>query len=152
MKVVEFLKQRNVPFEIVPHPQVFDAQHLAESLHVRGREVAKTVLLRADRGYMYVVAVLPATKRVDLQKLSHAFGDCKMELATEVEIHDRCPDCEMGVLPPFGTPFGMKAVVDESLAMDEEIYFEGDTHHEAIRMKYADFQEVERPVRALFAV
>lgn len=110
------------------------------------------MLLRANGGFTYVVAVLPATKQIDMHRLSHAFGDSKMELATELEIKEHCPDCEMGVLPPFGTQYCMKTIVDESLATDKDIYFEGDTHHEAIRMKYEDFRRAEEPLTASFAV
>jgi Ala-tRNA(Pro) deacylase len=42
-------------------------------------------------------------------------------------------------------------VVDESLAADEEIVFEGENHEEAIRMKYRDYEAVEHPRRGHFA-
>jgi Ala-tRNA(Pro) deacylase len=67
-----FLVDKGIAFEMVSHRDTYDSQHLAEAMHVPGRHVAKTVLLRADRGFAYVVAVLPATKLVDLQRLSAA--------------------------------------------------------------------------------
>jgi Ala-tRNA(Pro) deacylase len=45
----------------------------------------------------------------------------------------------------------MKTIVDSSLADDEEIWFEGNTHNEAVRMKFADFQRLEKPQVAPFA-
>ena len=72
---------------------------MAQALHVPGREVAKTVLLRS-RGGPYVVAVLPATKSIDFKKASQALGGAPLELATELEIAEYCPDCEFGALPP----------------------------------------------------
>lgn len=152
MKVFEFLNQHRIPFELVPHQEAYDSQHLAHALHVPGEQVAKTVLIRANSGYTYIVAVLPATKRIDMQKLSHAFGESHIALATELEIKDFCKDCELGVLPPFGTQYCLKTVVDQSLASAEYIYFEAETHREAIRMKYKDFQRVEEPLTASFAV
>ena len=68
MKPDEFLKERGVAFEVILHSPTYDAQRMAAAVHVSGREVAKTVLLRADEGYAYFVAVLPATKRIDLPK------------------------------------------------------------------------------------
>jgi Ala-tRNA(Pro) deacylase len=146
-----FLQKRHVPFETVAHPAAFDAQHLAQALHTPGREVAKTVLLRADHDYSYIVAVLPATHVIDFKQLSTFLGGTLVELATEVEIAERCPDCEFGVLPPFGTHYGAKTIVDKSLTEDEYIAFESDSHTEAIRMKYADFYEFEHPLVASFA-
>ena len=51
MKVDEFLKQRNVEFDVIPHRETYDAQRMAQALHVPGREVAKTVLLKANGGF-----------------------------------------------------------------------------------------------------
>ena len=39
-----------------------------------------------------------------------------------------------------------KTLVDSSLAKEEEIVFEGNTHHEAIRMKFSDFCRLESPL------
>jgi Ala-tRNA(Pro) deacylase len=151
MKVQEYLRERDVPFEVMEHEPTYDAQHMAHAVHVHGQEVAKTVLLRANHGYSYVVAVLPATHRINLRKVSKMLGDAEIELATEIEISEHCPDCEFGALPPFGWKYGMKTIVDESLTKDEEIVFEGNTHAEAIRMKYSDFYRLAEPLVGSFA-
>ena len=146
MKVAEFLTNRKVDFKILSHPTAFDAQRLAQTLHIPGRVVAKTVLLRANGGYSYIVAVLPATKTIDFARASSALGGSKLELATEADLAAHCPDCETGVLPPFGSQYAMQTIVDESLAKDLEIVFEGNTHDEAIRMKFEDFRQIEEPL------
>ena len=91
---------------------------------------------------MYVVAVLPANKAVDFVQASRMMGGSKLQLANEIEISQRHPDCEIGALPPFGSRYGMKTMVDESLTADKEIVFEGNTHHEAIRMAFEDFRQL----------
>lgn len=146
MNVADFLKQRGVEFELIPHRDTFSAQRMAEELHMPGAFVAKTVLLRADRGYEYVVAVLPAAKRLDLSNASRALGGSRLEFATELEMLEHCPDCELGALPPFGSLYGMKTLVDEALSKNEWIVFEGNTHHDAIRIRFRDFQLVESPL------
>jgi Ala-tRNA(Pro) deacylase len=145
-----FLQKRHVPFETLAHAETFDAQHLAQALATPGREVAKTVLLRADHAYSYIVAVLPATRMVDFEALSKFLGGAEVEMATEAEIGELCPDCEFGVLPPFGTHYGAKTIVDESLTADEYITFDSESHTEAIRMKYSDYYEFEHPLVASF--
>lgn len=146
MNIAQFLKKQDVTFDLLPHSPTYDAQHLAHVLHVPGREVAKTVLLRANGGYRYLVVVLPATKKIDFSKASSALGGSKLQLATEIEISSHCPDCDMGVLPPFGSHYGMLTLVDESLTKDEQIVFEGNTHHDAIRMRFEDFRRIEEPL------
>jgi len=44
----------------------------------------------------------------------------------------------------------VKTLVDEPLTHDEEIVFEGNTHQEAIRMKYREFEQLEKPQVAAF--
>jgi Ala-tRNA(Pro) deacylase len=146
MNVQRFLNDRRVPFDILTHEPTYDAQHMAQAVHVSGREVAKTVLLRANHGYKYIVAVLPATSMIDFAMASRNLGDTELALATEIEMADICPDCEIGALPPFGSHYGLKTLVDESLAADEWIVFEGNSHTEAIRMKFADFCDLEHPL------
>ena len=46
MNIEKFLGDRQVAFDLIPHFETHDAQRMAATLHVPGREVAKTVLLR----------------------------------------------------------------------------------------------------------
>jgi Ala-tRNA(Pro) deacylase len=149
MDVKEYLRQRGAAFEAILHPDTYSAQRLAHALHVPGRDVAKSILLRAGDGY--VVAVLPATKDLNTHHISEALGGVKVELATEIEIGERFRDCEIGTLSPFGSQYGLTTIVEESLAAEEDIVFEASTHHEAIRMKFADFRRLENPRLIRFA-
>ena len=146
MNIADFLQQEKVKFDLIPHRDTYNAQTMAQTLHVSGHHVAKTVLLRADGGRAYVVAVLPASRSIDLQLVTQLLGGRHVELATEQEIAEHCPDCELGALPPFGSYYDMMTIVDASLDEDEEILFEGNTHHESIRMLFQDFRQIEQPV------
>lgn len=145
MNIQEFLARKNIEFDVMPHRETYDAQHMAHEVHVSGHHVAKTVLLRVGEPRDYVVAVLPASHNIDFQKARERFNTDVVELATEVEMSQRCPDCEMGALPPFGSLYEMKTAVDSKLASEENIVFEGALHTESIRMKYADFASLEDP-------
>jgi Ala-tRNA(Pro) deacylase len=146
MNIADFLRQEKVKFDVISHRDTYNAQTMAQTLHVSGHHVAKTVLLRADGGKAFVVAVLPASRSIDLHLASQLLGGRQLELATEKEIADKCRDCELGVLPPFGSYYGMMTIVDASISEDEEIVFEGNTHHETIRMLFGDFRSIEKPV------
>jgi len=153
MDITELLAVQQCWYEHIPHQPTYSAQRLAHELHVPGREIAKTVLLRAgiNGRHQFIVAVVPANKTVDFKRAAKLVRAGKVQLATELEIAAQCPDCDFGVLPPFGSRYGMKTIVDSSLAQDEEIWFEGNTHKDAIRMKFDDFQRLEKPQVANFA-
>ena len=52
MKTDQLLSERGVAFEVIRHRATYDAQRMAQTLHVPGRDVAKTVLfnIRNMRG------------------------------------------------------------------------------------------------------
>jgi Ala-tRNA(Pro) deacylase len=152
MDIPTFLAEQHCSFGVMPHTRTCTAQEMAHELHVPGREVAKTVLLQTSGDENFVVAVLPAHKQVDLRRVSELFGGSQVSLAREADITSHCPDCEVGALPPFGSRYGMKTVVDESLADDEAIVFEGNTHNEAIQMRFDEYRRVEEPLVAPIAV
>jgi Ala-tRNA(Pro) deacylase len=145
MNIQELLGRNNIPFDVLPHRETYSAQRMAQAVHVSGHQVAKTVLLRVGELPEYVVAVLPASHNIDFERARNALRTSRVELATECEMAQQCPDCDMGALPPFGSHYGMRTVVDEPLTADEVIVFEGRVHSEAIRMKYVDFARVENP-------
>jgi Ala-tRNA(Pro) deacylase len=149
MRLDEFLTSRQVPFTRLPHRAAYTANRVAQTLHVPGKEMAKTVLVRTGHGH--VLAVLPATHRVDLERLRQDLGEEQVGLATEGEMERLFPDCERGTMPPFGSLYQLPTLVDESLAADEEIVFEGQNHEEAIRMTYRDYEAVEHPRVGHFA-
>jgi Ala-tRNA(Pro) deacylase len=151
MNVAEFLKREKVDFKLLAHRDTYDAQRMAQSLHISGRHVAKTVMLRVNRGESFVVALLPANRAVDFELASQLLGG-HVELASEREMAENCPDCEVGVLPPFGSQYDMRTIVDRCLTEDDEIVFEGNTHHEAFRMLFDDFRRIEKPIIGEFSM
>jgi Ala-tRNA(Pro) deacylase len=144
MRVPDFLLQQDVPFETLLHPPAFTAQKRARFLHVPGREVAKAVLLQGPFGY--VLAVLPATQHVDAGRVTQALGG-PVRLADNDEIARVFPDCEWGVVPPFGTLYNLPVLLDAGIPPDTLMVFETTTHAEAVRLLCRDFERLERPRR-----
>jgi Ala-tRNA(Pro) deacylase len=151
MNVKTYLQEHQVPFQVLSHAHTGDAAHLAQALHCSGKHVAKTVLLHVNHGFGDAVAIVPANTIVDFTKASALLGGAEIRLATEQDVATRCPDCECGVLSPFGSQYGMKTIVDASLAGDA-IVFEGNTHEEAICISFNDFRRLESPLVGHFAV
>lgn len=152
MNIKEYLRECGVPFEIIPHRRAEGASQLARAVHESGKHVAKTVLLRVNHGYRDVVAILPSHLRVDPQQASKLLGGAQVRLGTEDDLALHCPDCERGVLPPFGSHYNLGTIADEALTEEEELVFEGNRHDEAIRLKWADFRRIESPIIGRFAV
>ena len=142
-RLKEFLDDQGVKYITISHSAAYTAQEIAATAHVRGKELAKTVMVKID-GTM-AMAVLPASYRVDLDLLRVASGSKTVELATEEEFAGMFPECDAGAMPPFGNLYGMAVFVAESLAEDEEIAFNAGTHTELIRLAYSDFERLVAP-------
>lgn len=143
MNVRDYLRQHNVGYELIRHEPSYDAQHLAQAVATAGREVAKTVLLVADGKWL--LAIVPAPESVDLERVREILDVDNVRLATESEVASCFPDCERGAIPPFGSAYNMDTLMDEDLAANAEITFEGNAHDEAVRMNMSDFLVVEAP-------
>ena len=53
-------------------------------------------------------------------------------------------------MPPFGGLYGLPVYVDACFPRSEEIVFQAGNHREVVRMKYAEFERLARPVVAEF--
>lgn len=130
------------------HTTAYTAQGAAATMQISGKELAKSVVLRA--GEEMILAVLPAPNHVRLDKLAAEVGK-SVWLASEQEFCNLFPDCEPGAMPPFGSLYNLPTYVDESLAADEAIVFNAGTHRDAIRMRYDDFVRLAKPKVCSFA-
>jgi len=151
MYVLDFLRSHGVWFEALVHRPASSSTKRARSVHVPGRRVAKTVLIKA--GDRFVVAVLPSTSQIDLGRLTEVVGApaSQVRLATSDELLELFPDCEPGVVPPFGRLYGLTTLVDSGLAESPEIIIGANTRHEGLRIRFRDFQTLEEPVPASFS-
>jgi Ala-tRNA(Pro) deacylase len=144
-----FLRENKVPFQTQHHPVAYTSQEVAASEHVPGKLVVKVVIVVADG--KQVMLALPATDRVDLDKVAAMLGASEVRLAEEREFKDTFPDCEVGAMPPFGNLYSVPVYVDRNLTNEETIICEAGTHTDTISLAYADFERLAQPTVADFA-
>ncbi|MBA7645868.1 hypothetical protein ES703_53627 [subsurface metagenome] len=133
----------------IHHSTAYTAQEIAASAHIKGENLAKTVIVKID-GKM-AMAVLPAKFKIDLARLKETTGSSVVELAAENEFVKVFPECEAGAMPPFGNLYDMKVYVDKTLTDAEEISFNAGSHSELIQLNYKDFENLVRPEIAYFS-
>jgi len=149
MDLQKFLKLKKVAFDRIQHPQAFSAQEVAAVEHVTGHKFAKTVVVKGgDEVYMLV---LPASRHVDFKKAGDLTGK-ELKMVSEEQMKQLFPDVEIGAEPPFGSQYGMKTFVDQSLKGVDTIVFRAGTHDQTIKMKFADYEKVEKPAFGSFAI
>lgn len=146
-RVQSFLEEGHVPFEVLEHPQAFTAQGVAHASHVSGWQMAKVVVVRASSGPP-LMAVIPASCRLDLKHFEAVTGRKGLSLVSEAEMREVFPDCETGAMPPFGNLYGLPVFVDEHFAHEQQVVFQAGSHREAVRVQWTDFERLVHPTVA----
>ena len=149
MKLETFLKEGGFNFEKHTHPKTYTSQELAHEEHVSGYIVAKPVIVKGSTEY--TMCVLPAPKHLDLTRVADVLMESEVRLATESEMAELFPDCELGAEPPVGSLFGMKTIMDTNLKDDDFLVMQAGTHTEAIKMRREDWERCCEPTEAQIA-
>jgi Ala-tRNA(Pro) deacylase len=65
-------------------------------------------------------------------------------LATEQELVSLFPDCEGGAIPPLGSAYRLKTLVDSSLLEQPEVFFESGDHEHLVKVTGEQFSRLLR--------
>ena len=133
----EELDRQGVTYAELHHADAYTAQEMAQREHVSGRRVAKVVGVMADG--RPVELILPANRRVDLDRVRDLLGARDVRLATEEELGRCFTECEVGAIPALRHWGGVDVVMDGHLCCDGDIFILGGTHRDAIRMRFEDW-------------
>jgi Ala-tRNA(Pro) deacylase len=130
--VTDYLADRGVGFEVVPHRRAVTSLQEARELGVAAEEVLKTVALWTEG--KYVLAVVPASRRLELRLVRDALEDSAARLASEAELGADFPGYELGALPPLGSLLGVPLLVDPEVLGHEVVLFAAGTEIESVRV------------------
>ena len=144
VEIHQWLKEQNVQYRSLVHSPRFTAQEVAQASHVTGYEMAKVIVVKADE--RYVMTVIPAARRLDLDRARVALDAREIELAVEREFGPLFPGCEKGAMPPFGNLYGLEMRVDRSLAAYPEIAFNAGSHTETLAIPWSEYARIARPI------
>jgi Ala-tRNA(Pro) deacylase len=150
-RLIALLEMREAVYRHDLHPLAYTARETARAEHVPPRSFAKVVMVHSEDGYAFTV--LPADRIVDLEELRASFGTRQLRLATEREMQELFPDCELGAMPPFGngTLFDYPVWVDGLLMSEETISFNAGTHRDVVQMNTEDWEQIVKPSVLAFA-
>jgi len=109
-----YLDEQGADYELVEHEARFTAEAEARASGLEPGDAAKDLILRDVE--TYVLAVIPASERLDLGKARELLeAGNSLRLATENEIGLDFERFEVGAIPPFGPLHGIAQIVDRRL-------------------------------------
>jgi Ala-tRNA(Pro) deacylase len=142
--VLNVLKGQGVDYSTVSHPRTFSSAETASAAHVDDDHIAKTVVVKDQRGYL--LAVIPAGRWLDIQRLRDELAR-DLHVAPEDEADELFPDCQPGAFPPLGEAYGLETVLDEALTGLAKVYFEAGDHEQLIVVTGEQFHTLMNGVR-----
>jgi Ala-tRNA(Pro) deacylase len=143
--LLDRLDEAGIAYDRIPHRRTDTAAAEAEALGFAPSQVAKTIVLTSPQGF--VLAVLPASERLDLHKVRDFLGMKDVNLATEDVLAGAYPEFELGAVPPIGT-IGDRVLVDVRVCENDNVVAEAGTHEESLRIKTTDLIALDRALLA----
>ena len=120
-RLFHYLDANKIRYSHSTHAPAQTALDVADAERMPAHELAKTVVYFGDTGYG--MAVVPADDLVDLGEVGRILGLSFIRLASEIELRELFPDCELGAMAPFGTFHDLPVIVDKQIAQNEFIAF-----------------------------
>jgi len=142
-RIEVFLKQNNAIYKTLSHSRAYTAPEVAESAHIRGKRLAKAVMVNVDG--MLVMMVIPASYQLCLESMRDTLAAQSIELASEAEFAEHFKNCELGALPPFGSLYGVPVYAAAEFDADEEIACSAGTHTQLLQMRWDEYLRLEKP-------
>ena len=109
--LAQYLLDRDVAYELVPHPHTETAMASAAASGMPADSVVKAVVLKGGDGFM--LALLPASRHIQFAELQRLLGN-DVNIASEEQVETLFLDCEPGSVPALGAAYGLDVVVDDS--------------------------------------
>lgn len=147
-RILNALGKHKVKYRVLPHKTVYTAYDLATTLGEDLKKVAKTLLVRADR--RYVLVVLPAHYRLDLEKLAKILKAKAVSIAPESAIKKL--RMTPGTTPPFGSLVDLEVALEKGLTTVGDIIVRAGSLTESLGIKVKDFVKMEAPILGAFGM
>ena len=143
-----YLDKKMVKYEELAHKTVYTAYDLAQTLRQELNQIAKSLLIATDKAY--VIAVVPAHMRIDLDKLKKALKAKKVTIPKE-QVMIKIFKVKPGAMTAFGGLHQVEVWVDKSLLKAKDIILGAGSFTDSVRMKAKDFIKMEQAKLADFS-
>lgn len=147
-KLVKYLDKTGVNHEILEHKTVYTAIDAARTMEKKMEQIAKTLLVKADKDYY--IAVLPADNNLDFKKFSQclikAGRPAKVIKIPGEKIMENALKIKAGALTAFGTLHKLGVVAEKNLAKAKKAVFSTGSFNHSVEMAFNDFVKMENAI------
>ncbi|MFA6974064.1 MAG: YbaK/EbsC family protein [Parcubacteria group bacterium] len=157
-KIIKYLDETKYKYEIIEHKTTFTAWDTSQTEKIKPQEVVKALVMNVDKDH--VVALLPANRNLDKQKLLKVINAGrkklklknykKIDFAKEVWMKKNLPG-KVGAVTPFAKILGIQIFIDSLLTKNKKIYIGSGEYTSSIRLNLGQYLKVESPIKGVFS-
>lgn len=154
-KLVKYLDKAGVKHNILEHKTVYTAYDTAVTMGKKLNEIAKALLVMADKNYYLVL--LPADHNLDFKKLASAISKAAGKKIKVVKIPgeavmEKLLKVKAGAMSAFGGLHKLPVVMEKKLAGMKKAVFASGSFNHSVEMAIKDFVKLEKAVWGSFGV
>ncbi|PIR93503.1 hypothetical protein COT99_00335 [Candidatus Falkowbacteria bacterium CG10_big_fil_rev_8_21_14_0_10_43_10] len=154
-KVIDYLTKAGVPHNIIEHKTVYTAYDAAMTMGKKLEEIAKSLVVKADKDYFLVI--LPANKSLDLEKVKKNISklrqkDVKMLKIPGEKIMKEALKLKDETVSAFGQLHKLPVIMDKALTKAKKAIFSSGGVNHSIEMEIKDFLNLEKASEGSFSV
>lgn len=146
-KLKQHFTDKDVTFHEIQHEPGASAEDYHKAVGCRYEQQAKCLLIKiyTDSGDRFVILTIPAQKRADLEQVKTLMNAKKARMATREELKE-VTGCDYGEVPPTGSVFGIKLLMDKDLLNEQEIFMNAGRVDVSFVINPKDLQKAEEPI------
>lgn len=148
-KIKSYLDKQDIDYEEIAHKTVYTAYDAAQTLKKELKEIAKNLIIKADNTYALVV--VPADKRLDLNKIKKALKANKVSIPNE-KVIIKVLKIKPGAVSSFGKLHKLEMLVDKAMIGTKKAVFSTGSVTDSVLMKVKDFVQMEEAKMADIAM
>jgi len=130
--IMNLLRERQVPFEVIEHAPVYNNAAMAEAAKVPLGDTLKNIMLETTEGEIIVV-VVPGDQRFDTKRLIAKAGTKRVVFAKPEKVLEFA-GCAVGSVPPFGYAKPVRVFLDPAVLAKAAVYFNPGVHTKSVKV------------------
>jgi Cys-tRNA(Pro)/Cys-tRNA(Cys) deacylase len=139
-RAIQFLKQRQIAFEIVSYThEAKGAEFAAQATGYPLEMTVKTLVVELGQK-QFTLVLMPGNKKLSMKRLAKTCGHKRAAMA-DTRSAERVTGYLVGGISPFGTRQKLPVIMDDSIAKYDKILINAGQRGKMILMSPADLQQ-----------
>src|SRR3989339_422432 len=154
-KTIGYLEKAGVKHNLLQHKTIYTAVDAANTMKKKMAEIAKSLLVKADKDYYMVL--LPADHNLDINKIKKVLSKGKQKQVKVVKIPGESVARDFlkvknDAIAAFGSLYKLPVIVEKRLANIKKAFFSSDSFNHSVEMTVKDFISLEKAVVDSFGI